>query len=152
MMVVDEKSYIEGMIPHHQEAIDTSKTTLQTTQDPELKAFLNNVISSQSQEINEMKTWYKAWYGTEYTPNSEMYMEMMSDLSKYQGVERDKIYIKGMISHHQSAVEMSSKVLTYKSNHAETNQLAKNIISTQSQEIKTLKDWLMSKHNDHSMM
>jgi Domain of unknown function (DUF305) len=44
--VVDDKTFIEYVIPHHQDAVDNSQTVLKFTKDSELITFLNNVIKN----------------------------------------------------------------------------------------------------------
>lgn len=38
-MVIDEVSFIQLMIPHHQEAVDTTTELLKTTTDPALQTL-----------------------------------------------------------------------------------------------------------------
>jgi uncharacterized protein (DUF305 family) len=150
-MVTDEKTFLESMIPHHQEAVDSSKLVLETTKDPELKAFVSKVITDQSKEIEQMKSWYKSWYGTEYNPSNAKMMPMMGNMNQYSGTNRDKMYIKGMINHHLGAIEMAKKLLTLQSRD-ETKTLSNNIITTQQDEVTLLKNWLMTKFGDHLQM
>jgi uncharacterized protein (DUF305 family) len=45
-VVYNDRTFIEYVIPHHQDAIDSSTKVLATTQDSELKAFVSNVIKT----------------------------------------------------------------------------------------------------------
>jgi uncharacterized protein (DUF305 family) len=54
-MVTDEVSFLSEMIPHHQEAIDTSATLLSQTQNTGLKIMLVNIMSGQASEVKMMK-------------------------------------------------------------------------------------------------
>jgi uncharacterized protein (DUF305 family) len=54
-MVSSEFDFIYLMIPHHQEAVDTSKSLNSITQNLELKILTQNIINGQSQEISMMK-------------------------------------------------------------------------------------------------
>lgn len=148
--VKDDKSFLEEMIPHHQEAVDTSIKILNSTSDPELKVFVQKVITDQNKEINEMKTWHKDWFGKEYTTNQN-YKPMMTEMSGKTGKDLDKAYIKGMIMHHEGAIEMAKKIKTI-TQKPELLTTANNIISSQETEKNTLMNWLMSKYGDHSMM
>lgn len=123
-------------------------TIVTKTGDQELRQFAQNVIIDQTKEINQMKTWYKAWFNQDYIGGST---KMMGDLTKLSGTELDKSYIKGMIEHHQGAIEMANKIQSI-TQRQEIKFLATNIISSQSTEIVTLKTWIMSKYDDHSMM
>ena len=53
-MKLDEKMYLEHMIPHHQVAIDMSKTLLKHTNNDFMIAFAYRIIRSQQDEINYM--------------------------------------------------------------------------------------------------
>jgi len=53
-MKLDEKMYLEHMIPHHQIAVDMSKTLLKHTRNDFMIAFAYRIIRSQQHEINYM--------------------------------------------------------------------------------------------------
>lgn len=148
--VKDDKSFIEHMIPHHQEAVDTSKIIQAKSNDEELKAFARDVISAQEREIEQMKIWYGDWFDVEYADTGE-YILMMGDLNSLSGTELDKSYTKGMIMHHKHAIEMAEKIQKI-TEREEIKQLANDITTSQNQEVIQLNEWLMSKYNDHSMM
>lgn len=53
----------------------------------------------------------------------------------------DVAFVKGMIPHHEGAVEMAKTVLKY-GKDPEIRQLAENVIRDQDKEIKMMQDWL----------
>ena len=53
-MKLDEKMYLEHMIPHHQVAVDMSKTLLKHTNNDFMISFAYRIIRSQQDEINYM--------------------------------------------------------------------------------------------------
>ncbi len=53
-MILDEKMYLEHMIPHHQVAVDMSKTLLKHTQCDFMISFAYRIIRSQQDEISYM--------------------------------------------------------------------------------------------------
>ncbi len=57
----------------------------------------------------------------------------------------DIAFVKGMIPHHQGAIDMSEIILKY-SNDPQIRQLAEDIIAAQKKEIKLMHDWL-AKHD-----
>lgn len=78
-----------------------------------------------------------------------MMQDMMANLEGKTGAEFDKAFLSEMIMHHEGAVVMAEAVLI-SSKRPELIQLAKDIISAQTTEIKTMKDWQMmwfSKNN-----
>ncbi len=65
-MIKDDQAFIQNMISHHQEAVNTSKIILVKSSDNDLKTFAKNVIEAQIKEIGQMKNWYKDWFGADY--------------------------------------------------------------------------------------
>ena len=54
-MKLNEKMYLEHMIPHHQVAVNMSKTLLKHTNNDFMISFAYRIIRSQQEEINYMK-------------------------------------------------------------------------------------------------
>ncbi|HLQ19767.1 MAG TPA: DUF305 domain-containing protein [Tabrizicola sp.] len=69
--------------------------------------------------------------------NDKMHQSMMME---YTG-NADVDFIKGMIPHHQGAVEMAKIVLEHGTD-PEVKKLAEGIIAAQEAEIKWMTDWL----------
>lgn len=154
-----DSHFITMMIPHHQGAIDMANLALTKAKHPEIKTLAESIKKSQSQEIAEMNTWYKQWYGTEVPvmSNHQMGMPMNSDRNRMEmgmmehhtmaidldmlnnAPDFDKAFIEQMIPHHKMAVMMAAMILD--SNRPEMRQLAKNIIQTQSAEIEQMLTW-----------
>jgi len=59
---VYEEAFIRGMIAHHLGAVEMSEKLLTKTTRPELVQFANDVISTQSNEVIEMKGWLEMWF------------------------------------------------------------------------------------------
>lgn len=140
MSISSEQEFLTEMIPHHQEAVDTSHLMLQRAQSPEQRAFLENIIFVQTKEISMLKTWHQEWYGAPYEENTQ-YMHMMPDLEK---ITDDNLawqaYLQGMILHHEGAVTMAEQVLPL-SGRQEIRDFARAVISAQSVEIEQMRYW-----------
>lgn len=137
MMVTSEQAFIEHMIPHHQEAIDTAKEVLaRGGSTSEIRALAENIITAQEREIADMKQWYETWYGTPYA-DTGTYKPMMRDLSMLSGAELDKIFLEDMVHHHMGAIMMARSVEPF-IEHDEMRTLTEAIVRTQSEEIKTM--------------
>lgn len=54
-----DAAFVEGMIPHHQGAIDMARVVLQFGKDEQTKKWANDVIREQQREIAEMQEWLK---------------------------------------------------------------------------------------------
>lgn len=141
MAVKSEREFLEGMIPHHQEAVDTAKDTLArggTT--PEIRALLTGIISAQEKEIADMKEWYQTWYGTAYS-DTGTYQPMMRDARALSGKALDAAFLEDMIMHHMGAIMMARSVQPYIS-HSEIKDLTSAIARTQSEEIMQMQRML----------
>jgi uncharacterized protein (DUF305 family) len=152
-MVTSEESFLVNMIPHHQEAVDTSRIILEQSTNPELKKIASEIIAGQVKEIEMMNTRLKTWYPT--TKVTSNYQNMMDPkLVTLTGTTLNQSYISGMIPHHQGALDMATAIKKI-AQHPELNIFADTIIATQSKEIAMLKEMqseLPKQHdtkNDH---
>ena len=140
-MVNSEVDFIALMIPHHQEAVDSTIRLLNSTQNPTLQYLGNNIVSSQEAEIKMMQGWLSTQFtGRSYT--GMPYMPMMRDTSTLSSTTTiEKMWIEDMIAHHQGAVDMAKKVLTL-SPRQQIKTFAENIIKVQSNEIQLMSQLL----------
>jgi uncharacterized protein (DUF305 family) len=154
---VMDAHFIEQMIPHHEDAITMSELALEKAQRPEVKELAQNIIESQTKENEQMKNWYKEWFGRELPTGeqvmqnhgmmsgSNLHMGMMgssADLEKLENAQDfDRAFVEHMIPHHQMAVMMAS-MLKNGSSRPEMRELADNIIAAQTEEIDMMREWL----------
>jgi uncharacterized protein (DUF305 family) len=153
MEVTDDKSFIEYTIPHHQDAIDSSKSLLQYTKDEELKTFLNKVITTQDKEIQMMKVLYKSFYNTEYKDNGK-YVAMMVKVIPNNIRQSEYQYTKDMLAHHGSIVEIAKKVVTntQRKYNLEIILLSQQIIKAQESDQIILQNWLDNKYKNYKTL
>ncbi len=59
MAMAIDRSFLEGMIPHHQHAVAMGKDAAKRALRPELKKFGQTVINDQSKEIKQYQLWLK---------------------------------------------------------------------------------------------
>jgi uncharacterized protein (DUF305 family) len=52
--------FANGMIPHHQGAVEMAKIVLQHGKDPALKKLASEIVAAQDKEIAFMQAWLKA--------------------------------------------------------------------------------------------
>jgi len=148
-----DKHFIEQMIPHHEGAIAMANLALQKAKRPEIKTLATAIIAAQTTEIQSMKGWYKDWFGNVVPKVSTGMMGggMMSQSGMHMGGQEDmtalenaadfdKAFIEEMIPHHQLAIMMAN-MLQSGTNRPEMQQLAKNIIESQSKEIQQMQTW-----------
>lgn len=148
-----DKHFIEQMIPHHEGAIEMAKLAQKQATQPEIKTLSANIIKSQTEEIEQMKSWYKDWYGVAIPEENDSTMGMgrgmmrggmMGDKTDTELLKNaanfDKAFIEEMIPHHQMAVMMAN-MLAQGTKREEMKTLAQNIIDAQTKEINDMRGW-----------
>ncbi len=148
VQVTSDEEFISQMIPHHQEAIDTSNIVIRKSTNSNIKQFAKGVVDAQSTEVNQMKEWYALWFSKEYTPTSN-YLPMMGNLTQLNVEELEKDYITGMIAHHNGAIEMAKQILPI-TQRSEIKKMAEDIISVQTEEVNTLQNMLEAYDHEES--
>jgi uncharacterized protein (DUF305 family) len=131
--ITSEESFLAEMIPHHKEAIKTSKYMLRHSNNLDIKDLAGRIIVAQEEEIvlmenllNNIKTGYRATY-----------VDMMRPLNKYEGVELDIVFLEDMIHHHEMAIIMALQVQRYDLSK-EVEELVLDIINVQTDEVKEM--------------
>ena len=150
-----DKSFIEMMIPHHQGAVEMAQMAVKKAKSPEVKKLAESIIKDQNKEIEQMRNWYKKWYGAEVPKMENMQMhhgmgqEMMMAMHHQEMMDQemmvalknasnfDREFLRQMISHHEMALMMAGMVVEG-GVRPETRKLASSIIKSQSAEINKM--------------
>lgn len=133
--------FAEMMIPHHQQAIEMSDLALQNSKDSEVHKVAQQIKDAQAPEIEEMKSWgasSDAHLG--HMMDGMLSDDEMADLRMASGPEFDRLFLEGMIKHHEGAIDMAEMVIDSKK--ADVAALAKSIIEAQRTEISAMKELL----------
>lgn len=157
-----ELRFLEGMIDHHQMALDMANDCIAKASDETLLTICRNIIAAQSAEITTMQDWLRDWYGVEYAPvpmigeadphaghsmpnmpvtDPAMTMGMMAGLNRLEGRAYNIAWVESMIDHHDDALHMARRILT-RVEHDELRQLAEQIIRDQTAEIEQMEGLL----------
>jgi uncharacterized protein (DUF305 family) len=114
---------MQGMILHHAQAVEMTAMIPSHTQNKDLRSLGARIRSSQSDEINFMKRWLAAraesvpkampkMPGMDMSHQTMAHMpgmltpQQMEALQKAKGVEFDRLFLLGMIQHHNGALTM----------------------------------------------
>ncbi|MBP6946184.1 MAG: DUF305 domain-containing protein [Candidatus Pacebacteria bacterium] len=57
-----DKAFLDGMIIHHEGAVEMAQTLLKGTKRPELIKLGNDIVTAQTGEIQMMKDWRRSWF------------------------------------------------------------------------------------------
>jgi len=119
--------FMQGMIMHHGQAVEMTALIEARTENKELRLLGARISQSQSDEMNFMKRWLESRNQPVSMPMPEMKdmdmpgMDMsshhhlmpgmltpkqMEELKKANGAEFDRLFLTGMIQHHNGALEM----------------------------------------------
>lgn len=134
-----EIRFLEGMIDHHSMAVSMAQMCLQKAIHPELRTTCQNIITTQSAEIQMMQSWLLGWYGISYSPDPMN--KGMKKLDRLTGSEFETQFMEMMSEHHATAIQESTDCLL-NAFHKELRDLCENIIKTQSTEINMFRTWL----------
>ena len=146
--------FLQGMVPHHEEAIAMAEMVEGQTDRPELNELADNIIDSQSKEIEELNSMLEEAgedsgdgghdmddMGDMGSMDMGMSEQEMNELMSAEGAEFDKVFSEMMIGHHEEAISMSEEVLDA-GESADVATMAQGIIDEQQSEIDQLNSWL----------
>jgi uncharacterized protein (DUF305 family) len=154
--------FMQGMIPHHAQAVKMAKMAATQAESRLIKNMCERIVVGQGYEITMMRQWLAdrgqdvpAADAMRHTMKHggmvhEMLMpgmltdEEMAALSKARGKEWDRLFLIGMIKHHQGAIDMVD--VLFKSWGAaqgdDIYKFASDVYADQTTEIEVMKQLL----------
>lgn len=137
--------FAQMMIPHHKQAVEMSTLAETRALSPEVKTLAKQIKEEQAPEIEQMTKWLTdsnspMEMGHDMGMNGMLSDEQMQELEAATGADFDTLYLKGMIEHHNGAIQMAQMVVN--SNNAEAKALGEAIISSQTKQIKYMESLL----------
>ena len=142
--------FAKMMIPHHQQAVAMSDMILAKDGiNSKVTDLANQIKAAQAPEIAQMSGWLAGW---DENPSPSMGMDhdmgggMMSQadmeaLDKAAGEDAARLFLTGMIKHHQGAIAMAQDEIANGQNPT-VIALAKKITADQQAEIATMNQLL----------
>ena len=149
-MVGSDAMFLQMMIPHHEQAVVMSDLALSTSKDVDVLKLAKQIRDAQAPEIIKMQGWLSD-AGLSEDPGHSMGNGMGgmlsdSDLSALKGSTGkafDKLFLAGMIAHHEGAIDMV--MMIENSSNTDISDLGQEIIKTQTAEIESMKELLKRK-------
>ncbi len=155
--------FLQGMIPHHAQAIEMSDLALERSDNPRVVDLARRINAAQGPEIEQMEGLLQRWgvgaAGVETGGGEDhggdhgggqggggghegmLSEEELTALEAAAGAEFDRSFLNGMIAHHRGAVTASQTELR-EGQSPEAKELAQAIIDAQEAEIAEMEQLL----------
>lgn len=159
--------FMQGMIMHHSQAVEMTGLIPWHTENKDLQALGARISSSQSDEIKFMQRWLAARGEPVSVAKPEMpsmdmarepmalmpgmlTREQMEALRKAKGPEFDRVFLTGMIQHHNGALTMVKDLFDTAGagQDADLFNFATDADNTQRAEIKIMQTMLQKKSSE----
>ncbi len=162
-----DAQFVRDMIVHHAQAIEMTAMIASHSEDANLKSLGERIRRSQTDEIRFMKHWLgtrgeptvdssRSMPGMNMPQATTMLMpgmlspEQMDRLRQALGGEFDRLFLAGMIQHHQGALTMVQELFDTPGagQDAELFNFASDADNTQRAEIRIMQDMLAKKKSE----
>lgn len=143
--------FMQGMIGHHSQALEMTALIPERTAKREMLLLGQRISVSQADEIEMMKTWLRK-RGAEIPSEHAHHMpggmmpgmlttEQMAELAAAKGEAFDQLFLKGMIQHHQGALDMVDELIKTPgaAQEGDINAFAADVDSDQRMEINRMR-------------
>lgn len=151
--------FMQGMIVHHAQAVEMTALIESHTENKDVRSLGARISRSQADEIKFMKRWLAsrgqpvspAMHGTHDMHHMHMpgmlSEEQMEALRKARGEEFDRLFLTGMIQHHDGALTMVKDLFDSPGagQDAELFNFATDVDSGQRAEIRIMQSMLEKK-------
>jgi len=116
-------AFMQMMIPHHAQALEMAALAKTRADDEQVKAVARRISAAQGPEVIAMSSWLRArglevaagGHEQEHGDTAMMMPGMLSEpemrqLASSRGARFDRLFLEGMMSHHEGAVQMAGAV------------------------------------------
>jgi uncharacterized protein (DUF305 family) len=150
-----DQQFIDMMVPHHEGAVEMARIALQRASRPEIRQLAEAILRTQSAEIEQLRAWRQAWFGSPETPplnqmpmlaaapaGAGMLHDMSAEVEQLRAAPEpfEQAFIDLMIPHHQGAID-AARLALERAEREELRALARAIIADQQREIEQLRAW-----------
>lgn len=151
-------AFMQMMIPHHAQALEMADLANERARSREVTSLARRIAGAQGPEIITMAAWLeqrnidvpREGEDAEDFDHSEhghsgmtgmLTPEQMTALAEAKGRRFDRLFLEGMIDHHQGAVDMANEVGTTGSD-LQVAEMAADVATGQAAEIRRMRELL----------
>lgn len=156
----DDVAFAQMMVPHHAQALEMARLAQEHTASPDVVALARRIQGAQGPEILTLAAWLEARgiqvptakdaaSAFDHGEHGHQHMagmlsdEEMEALRAARGKRFDRLFLEGMIRHHEGAIEMAATVGS-KGTDTLIAEMAADVTATQAAEISRMKELLSS--------
>jgi uncharacterized protein (DUF305 family) len=153
-------AFMQGMIVHHQQAVDMAALVADRTNTPEIIAIAGRIDASQADEIGFMRGWLSDrsepvdMAGMGHAHHADMQgmatPEQMEALADARGTNFDRLFLELMVRHHQGAITMVEELHAARGTAADPvmYEFTSEVVNDQNAEIERMNAFLASLSDD----
>ncbi|MHA0040546.1 DUF305 domain-containing protein [Deinococcus sp. PEB2-63] len=146
-----EVRFVQDMRVHHEQAVTMSVLVLKVARDRSVRSLALDIQLGQEEQNRQMEAWLRRWNAPDATQPDAMHAGMMGMATREELVslktlpvrEAETQYLRLMRRHHQGALLMARPLTG--SRQPLVAGLARQVIATQSGEIRTLDSLLKAR-------
>lgn len=151
----DDVAFMQMMVPHHAQALMMSQLARTRAQSPAVASMARRILAAQRPEILTMAAWLTdrsldvpragddpadfdhGEHGHD-TMHGMLSDAQMRALREARGADFDRLFLRGMIQHHEGAITMADAVATGGTD-VQVTEIANDIVIGQGAEIDRMK-------------
>jgi uncharacterized protein (DUF305 family) len=141
-------SFVQKMLPHHMQALRTSKIVIERGADEDVKELARGIVKTQKAEIGQMQGFLRRFKAPPKPAPADQRAvwdkNVAAEATADSPAQLDVTFLLNMIPHHSAAVPMSQMEIE-KGAFGPARRLAQQIKTTQRREIMQMKDIVMQK-------
>lgn len=146
-------TFVQGMIPHHEQAVEMSRLAATRAASADVKELAGHIEDAQAPEIEQMNGFLTDWgvepsasehgggHGDAAGHQGMLSEDELAQLEGASGTDFDRLFLEGMIRHHEGAV-MASQIEEETGLSDDAQELAGQIIEAQEAEIAEMESLL----------
>lgn len=137
--------FMQDMIGHHAQAVEMVELMKTRSTDPAMAKLGQRIAISQADEMNFMKGWLTAHDAPLPSPHAHhmhvmagmLSPQQMAALAAAKGAAFDRLFLSGMIQHHQGALDMVADLMAQPGAGEESNlfEFTAGVVADQKAEI-----------------